>query len=348
MSFALRVYDKWPKASEMPQLLASIRAKVPEKYLLEMKGLVEGFNNWAKENKISTQLTEDDILLVNLIPDKFHFTPKKDEVISANDLGALSRMQNVACTVVIDRDKEEGISMGRNMDWPSLGVMGTNSILIKRLYGDYSTAEIGLPGIVGTVTGMNSHGLSLAMNVCDGSSEEGIPAVFHNRLCLECKSIEEVSKVVEKNPPMGSYHLTVADQKDAQSFHLYQHKEDKKHYVRRFEDQKPLIVTNFKYYWSLSEDCQEQDCGYSTKRKEIIQDFWKDAEEKIDPAEVKKRELVTHALSLPYVNNFLSTHKVLMQPSLGRMGVAFDDSFAGGRPLHWLTREELFQPLSTK
>jgi len=43
---------------------------------------------------------------------------------------------------------------------------------------------------------------------------------------------------------------------------------------------------------------------------------------------------IEDVLSLPFVNNWITTHRVLMEPRTKIFKVAFDNAFAGRAPLH--------------
>ncbi len=323
-SLVLHTLAGRPRAEALPKTLAKIRETVPPEYLREMEGLVEGYNRWAGEQYWWTfpkKMTLDDALLFHLMPDSLHFHPDEFEKTAEE--------RAVACSAVVDRDPQDGFVFARNMDWPSFGLAGAYSLVIERRHanGLCSTAEVGVPGFVGTLTGMNDRGLSLAMNVCAGYEAEvaGMPAAFYNRACLErCGSVKEVEGFVSANAPLGPYHMTVADRERAESIHFYQ-SPGGSHVIRRWEKNEPLVTLNCRY--------NPQPCNamhYSRERQGMIDEFF----------QRRNGESLEAVLSLPFVNNWLTTHRVVMKPETGAFAVAFDNAFAGNAPLQPVT---LFQ-----
>lgn len=200
----------------------------------------------------------------------------------------------------------------------------------KHTDGRHNTVEVGMPGFVGTLTGMNEKGLSLSMNVCRGDTSQirGMPASLYNRSCLErCASVAEVDDLVARQSPLGPYHMTVADPNRAKSIHFYQGP-DHEHIKRPLQDTRPLSTLNFRY-----NPCCSSDVHHSTERQRELDQFFANREGR--PLE--------EALSLPFVNNWLTTHRVVMEPRNCTMRVAFDNAFAGNAPLHTIPLEKLFQ-----
>ena len=178
---------------------------------------------------------------------------------------------------------------------------------------------------------MNSQGLSLAMNVCSGSTYEikGMPAAFYNRECLEKHStVEEVEAFIRTKSPLGPYHLTLADPNDAKSIHFYQSRQSREEHITRcWKDHQPLSTFNCKYSPNPYSDMED-----SFERQERIDEFFKERHER--PLE--------DALSLRRVNNKLTTHRAIMEPETRTFKVAFDNAYAGRIPLQTVPTQELF------
>lgn len=321
-----------PRADQLPETMKKLKEQIPERYLREIEGIVEGYNDWAKEQNwwaFAASLTVDDLLLMHLMPDSIHFKPSRfeDSVVTETEQDV-----KVGCTAIVETDPEKGVVFARNMDWPSFGISGAYSLVINRKGSDghYSSVEVGVPGFAGTLTGMNSEGFSLGMNVCSGETTEirGMPAPFYNRACLEsCRSVEEAERFFDSRAPLGDYHLTIADAEKAISVHFYQAEGDK-HSIRRGREGEPLITLNYRY-----NPDPHSDMHRSGKRSEIIGEFLRHREDR--PLE--------DALALRYVNNWLTTHRVVMEPGSKTFRVAFDNAFAGKAPLSKLPTETLLQ-----
>lgn len=349
----MKKLTQMPQAEQVPETVKQIHQMIPSEYIEEMRGVVEGFNQWSKEKKWfnARTLTVEDLILFHIMPDSLHFFPKQHEARlngKANPSNLSKSEPKIAfgCSVVIDKDDEEGIVFGRNMDWPSIGP----SIIINRKYKNvdpdkekFSTIEVSFPGFVGTLTGMNKAGLSLAMNVCSGSTEyiQGMPAAFFNRYCLEkCYDMEEVEQLLRDESPLGSYHLSVADKEDGAAFHFYQGSDpDDPHVSRERPTQEPLITTNCQY---PSETDENGNMHCSVERKQIILDLFNGAQKNIAADQIKRAKLVEASLGLPFVDNRITTHKVVMYPESKRMRLAFDNAFAGQAELQELDTEPLF------
>lgn len=331
----LHTLAKRPRAHQiLPELLTAIRQEIPERYLEEMKGLLDGCNKWAKENwlKFPKTLTLDDLLLFHLMPDSLHFHPqlfqaaKRSEEVQ-NEPSNIEELA-IACTAIVDHHPSEGFVFARNMDWPSFGVAGKYSLVINRKHANqlHNTVEVGIPGVVGTLTGMNDKNLCLAMNVCSGFTREirGMPACLFNRSILEtCSNTQEIEKAIQESSPLGPYHLTTADPNNALSIHFYQSDEET-HVTRRWSEAHPLTTLNCRY-----NPTPNQDMHHSTERQEVIEHFF------------QQRAPLEDALTLPYVNNWITTHRVVMKPQDQVFQVAFDNAFAGSAPLQTVSTENL-------
>lgn len=348
VDFTLHTLARLPRASEAQQGIQEIKKTIPREYLLEMEGVVQGYQQWARENPLSfpKTITLDDLILLHLMPDHHNLPKTADSELMAHEWNPL---EQVACSVILDKDENNEIVFGRNMDWPSFGMAGAHSLVIHRKHKEtgITTAEIGIPGFVGTITGMNREGLALSMNVCGSapvSEVKGMPAVFFNRYCLEHgKSVREVEELTRRIKPLGAYHMSVAEAQEARAFHFYQsynQSEGDTTVQRRVHPGKPLIVLNCQY---PTPDSSTAPMHCSEERERMLSSFFDAAATQIPSSQRKTAKLVAHGLSLPYVNNSLTTHKVLMQPGSRKMSLCFDNAFAGKGTLHPVNMDELFE-----
>jgi len=294
---------------------------MPHEYLREMEGLVEGYRQWAQKHFFATRLdmSVDDVILANLLPEMCHFLPKEAE----NAAAPPTKRRRVACSAVIEKDPVRGFVFARNMDWPSLRMAGSHSLVVRRKHsnGLLDTIEVGLPGIIGTITGMNSKGLSLAMNVCSGETTEvqGLPSTLYNRLCLErCESVEALKRFSQVNDPLGPYHLSAADRHEACSLHFFQ-SPLKTHVTRQCAENKPLVTLNCRYAPRPSAPMNE-----SRERQKVINQFFHN----------RRGRPLEDVLSLRPVDCEMTIHRIVMEPKSCTMRVAFDNAYAGSRPLH--------------
>jgi hypothetical protein len=339
--FANKFIKQLPDPAKIPDVLSKIKEKIPQAYKEELEGLRIGYNKWAKEQCFSPKpMTFDEVLVLHMLPDSIHFDFNLTQA-------RLQMTPPVACTAVIHKDKN-GFVFGRNMDWMTLGVVGTNTLIIRRqLPNGKCTAEVGVPGLIGTLTGMNDRGLSLCMNVCSGrtANVEGMPAIFFNRYVLEnCDSVDEVDQLLtgvdKTHSPLGSYHLTVVDENKAVGWHLYQNFGGKPHIAEAWKgntdstEKNPLMVTNKSFM-------HHDDMHHSYEREQFIQELFEKAHNQIPEGQRDMRKLVERSLSLPYVNNIITAHTVVMEPNKA-MSVCFNNAYSASGRLRSLTREQLF------
>lgn len=343
---AVHVLDPqmFPMPKHVPHVLKALRSKIPQEYLKEMQGVVDGYNKWADEGFFTRRkLSLDELILIHLQPDLQHFKTRDQEKRDKQKL-------SVGCTVIVDKDQKEGFVFGRNMDWASLDIFGSTSLIFNRRYtgNKQSTVEVGIAGFVGTLTGMNKQGVCLAMNTCEGKTEEisGMPAGFYNRYILEnSKNVDEVVAKVARSCPLGDYHLSVSDNQKALSFHFYQ--KDKHgskrgdHIERTWKEGEPLIVTNCRYKGdgTMNEACNQM---HSKERFSVLCRLFYSARNSLSQSALKVANIIAGGLALPYVNNSLTTHKVMMKPRSKEMRVSFDNAYAGKGPFHAVDTAKLF------
>ncbi len=340
LDFAMHTLARAPRASEVWGAIEFVKKSMPKEYLTEMEGLVEGYREWAKMHPASRPkaITLDDLILLHLLPDSTHYKPPTLDPAQRPKVS--SNNPSVACTVVIDRDEKGELLFARNMDWPSMGVGGTYSLIINRKRKNgLSTVEVGIPGMIGTLTGMNAKGLKLAMNVCTGRTFRplGMPAALFNRKCLEnCSTLSHVDAFVKRNQPLGPYHLTVADKRSATAYHFYQSNSEHELVKRKWTKVDPLVVLNFRYPTPTS---ATHSMEYSTDREKTLRSWFQQAKQE----RCSKADTVGRSLSLPYVNNWETTHAVVMKGD--KMDVAFNNAYAAKYPRHAVSTQELFSPV---
>lgn len=124
----------------------------------------------------------------------------------------------VACsTIALPADASpDGVArMGRNLDFPSMGVADKASmILIYKPQNRYHFAAITWPGLVGALTGMNEHGLVVAnMEVTRlPAPAKAMPYVLLYRSVLEkCKNVDEAIALLESSGKQTANNLMLMD-----------------------------------------------------------------------------------------------------------------------------------------
>lgn len=307
-----------PRAAHLQNVLQAVRAKIPPAYLQEIQGVVKGYKDWATQENVSFPITEDDILLMHLIPDSKHFHPKVlEKQWKERPLHTEEDARAVACTSLLDRDDEGNVIFGRNMDWCPFGEAGGKSLVM--VWKNQGVAVLGVPGMIGAVTGWNKSKLALAMNVCPGETSEvqGMPAIFFNRHVLEStKDVSAVRQFVEEEQPLGPYHLTVADSREGSCISFYQ--QDRKAHRRDLAD-RHIEVLNWEY--------PKCEGGYfnSQCRHELLEPYFEGARE------IPQRHptLMENALQLaPYVNSWLTMHSLVFRPAANSVKMSWDNGYA--------------------
>jgi predicted choloylglycine hydrolase len=139
-----------------------------------------------------------------------------DAVLLANsflDFAAGSGCSTVALPAVAAPD---GVArFGRNLDFPSLNVADKHSIvLVVHPKDRYAFAAVTWPGMLGVLSGMNEHGLTLAnMEVSRKPlPPRAMPYIYLYRTILErCRTVDEAVALLRKTPPQSANNLMLMD-----------------------------------------------------------------------------------------------------------------------------------------
>lgn len=223
------------RAEDIDRLLEML----PEIYVDELKDLVSGVRKAVPSKCFLHHWTVRDWFIIQIIPDLemlvSHINPcqsfLKRLMTDGNERRVRVHRPALGCTALLTQQ-----GFYRNMDWPSLGLMGQFTLLVRRRYLDTGAAsvEIGVPGLLGTVTGLiawnpehapENRGM-VAMNVCcpqaDAKwmedSKQYLPASYANRVVMgklvgdscERSDIDDLSSILAGRQPLAPYHLTFA------------------------------------------------------------------------------------------------------------------------------------------
>jgi isopenicillin-N N-acyltransferase-like protein len=153
--------------------------------------------------------------------------------------------------------KDDTVIFGRNLDFPGRGVAHKHSmVMVFSPAGKYSFAAVTWPGMAGVLSGMNEHGLCLAvMNVYKKKDTvKGVPYVLLFRRVLEqCKTFDEAKALLEKSDRTCGNNLMVVDASGKCGTFELDHAQCK---VRSPEDGS-IIATN---HWRLDPPNESQVC----------------------------------------------------------------------------------------
>jgi predicted choloylglycine hydrolase len=104
---------------------------------------------------------------------------------------------------------------GRNLDFPGFNIADNQSVVfVCRPEGKYQFAAVSWPSLVGVLSGMNEHGLTLAnMEVTRGMRlPAAMPYTLLYRTILErCRTVDEAVELLEKTPRQTANNLMLMD-----------------------------------------------------------------------------------------------------------------------------------------
>ncbi len=105
---------------------------------------------------------------------------------------------------------------GRNLDFPSLNVADKHTVVFiyRPADGRYGFASVGWPGMIGVLSGMNEHGLTLANMEVTRSARlpVAMPYTLLYRTVLEkCKTVDEAIELLGKTPRQTPNNLMLMD-----------------------------------------------------------------------------------------------------------------------------------------
>lgn len=134
---------------------------------------------------------------------------------------------------------------GRNLDFPSLGIADKYSTLfVQKPAGKNAFASVGWPGLIGVLSGMNEHGLTLAnMEV---TRLPRVPTampymLLYRRVLEECKTVDDAIALLRKTPKQTANNLMLMDASGGRAVvELTPYSVT----VRRAGDGQPLVSTN--------------------------------------------------------------------------------------------------------
>ncbi len=134
---------------------------------------------------------------------------------------------------------------GRNLDFPALNVADKHTVvLVFHPQGRYTFAAVSWPGLIGCLSGMNEHGLSLAnMEVARRPRLPGaMPYTLLYRTVLETsRTVDEAIALLDKTPRQTANNLMLMD---AAGGRAVVEITPEKITVRRTDDRHALISTN--------------------------------------------------------------------------------------------------------
>jgi len=164
----------------------------------------------------------------------------------ANCFLDLSPMAACSTITLSSKAAPDGIArFGRNLDFPGFGIADKATVVIIFHPKDrYQFAAVTWPGLIGVLSGMNEHGLTLAS--MEVGREMGLPRampyiLLYRTLLEKCKTVQEAIDLLEKTPRQTANNLMLMD---AAGQRAVVEITPEKIVVRRAPEDRPLISTN--------------------------------------------------------------------------------------------------------
>lgn len=295
--------------------LNEIKKMIPEPYLDEMRGVVDGVNERLRQDSWwPMQLTLEDLLQLHLIPDLMHLALSPPKFL-------------MGCTAVVGKDPQTNqVQVARNLDWPGFGIGRLTLLKITHIDGKKPFLESTFAGAVGAISGANST-LFVSMNVAEPKEpiqdpyiSEGMLSLFLNRQVLETDSSVQ-DTLDAKRQAAVPYHMLVADQNTAVFFHHGQH-HDRSTIVREMNLKVDQPHFTLNCWHSTNEPLKKPTTRfYGNSRYENVHRIWT---QKKSSSLNEKLDAVSQA---PGINNPMTVHSLQWDRKFFEL--RYDGGFAG-------------------
>ena len=180
-------------------------------------------------------------------------------------------------TVTLPADASpDGVArFGRNLDFPSMNIADKHTVLlVVRPEGRFAYAAVTWPGLIGVLSGMNEHGLTLANMEVTRTARlpQAMPYTLLYRTVLErCKTVDEAIKLLTDTPRQTPNNLMLMD---AAGNRAVVELRPEGIAVRRGQDRTALVSTN--HQRGDDQDTPRRCWRYDTLRRESARQFGKE------------------------------------------------------------------------
>lgn len=174
---------------------------------------------------------------------------ERDLAIVGNTFPDVSKAAGCSSLIVGGgRSATRGPLFGRNLDYPTLGILQDYSLVtVFRPKGKKAFASIGFPGMIGCLSGMNEDGLCLAVHEVRQTRDDsprldpaGVPyTLLFRRILEECSTVEEAEKFLRSQKRTTMLNLGVCDRRGGAIFEF-----TPKHVVVRRPEEEICTCTN--------------------------------------------------------------------------------------------------------
>jgi len=302
---------------------------IPQEYKEEMKGIADG-----------SGLAYSDVLIMHTFLD----------VLSCPKFFKKGFKTCTNFVVLNEATENSQLIHGRNLSWPSRGLLEKNSVVIfYQPKNGNAFVALSWPGICGVLTGMNEEGLTLGETSVGTaeSSLSGIPAFVLFRQTLQYSdTLYDAIRIIASSERTTGYTLTLSDVKLNKACVI---EFTNQHYAVRFPQNNQLISTNhyqdsalFETMKSVYPDRKLEDSS-SYQRLIRMQELIKENFGKID---YKKAEEFLGEQTMCTKGTFLSC---IFQPQDLKFFVSIGNSnIRGGKFIDFDLSEELNLKLPQK
>lgn len=289
--------------------LRAIKENLTESVRDELRGLIDGMHAWDKEKSWfhCCPLTEDELLLYQLLPDLLHFFVPP-------------HLLQFGCATVVTPEME----VGRHLDWPSLGVFGKLSLPIYNKNKGY--INFAIPGLLGVLTGIKKDGTFISMHVSPPRHlieglPEGLPSTFFCREVIEGSNIGDLT-------PLAPFNMIRVKQGKARSYHFLQGQEGDETVTRKLH-RRALITLNHTHHSSTRAD---SDMFYGRKRKSNIRHH------------LHRGSSLATTMRSPFVNNPGTIQSIFYNPQTMHLRYNQSNSFSAASRMQEINLSQIFQP----
>ena len=221
----------------------------------EIKAISKYLNSYFKNDSQRKQALLASFMFRNQLPPEYQAEIlalskasgiDSGEVMLGNCFLDLSPMTACSTITLSAKAAPDGVArFGRNLDFPGFGIADKASVvLIYHPKDRYQFAAVTWPGLIGTLSGMNEHGLTLASMEVDRqmAMPRAMPYILLYRTVLEkCKTVAEAVDLLEKTPRQSANNLMLMD---ASGDRAVVEITPEKIVVRRAPEDRPLMSTN--------------------------------------------------------------------------------------------------------
>jgi hypothetical protein len=251
----------------------------------------------------------------------------------------LLELRRLGCSVLIVEPSRSATGtplFGRNFDFVPLGLLDRYGVVkIVHPAGKHAFAEVGWPGLIGVVSGMNDTGLCVAtLDVYDSADEsphyepKGVPMMLtFRRILEECATVAEAEKLLHQTQATTQANLAVCDRERGAVFEI-----TPKQVAHRDAEAGLLPCTNH---------FRTENLGWSHRCRRYT--ILSQAQEKprLDVADLQRY--------LHRANQGETTLQTMVfQPREMVLHLSLGNPPSSGNPLHRLELRELLQPGANK